>query len=129
MPSHPSSYSPLETLLILQSLTSQSSAPSTFDNISELLKSNKFVRDDPGFDVARFAPDAIRELYLEYMREEVKSRSVTTGTGSVQNGHADGGEEPGSKRRRLESPGIETVEDAEKYRGWLPGLLGQLYAR
>jgi hypothetical protein len=125
MPPHSSTYSPLEILLIFQSLTAQPLLPSTFDNVSELLKTNKFIRDGPGFDVAKVAPDALRDLYLGTIRDEVKSQAVVTGE---RNGVGDDGDEQhGSKKRRLESPDIETVEDAEKYRDRLPRLVEQFY--
>ena len=112
-------YTPLESLLLFQSLAVFGTDPNVFGRISELLKNNILVRDGDRYDPGRLSPDSLRELYLELLREELKSELEDETPGDASP----------SKKRKIQNPPLPTIKDAKEYSGKLPQLVDRLYAR
>jgi hypothetical protein len=111
-------YTPLESLLLFQSLSVFGTDPNTFLKISDLLKNNVLVRDGDSYDPGRLSPDALRELYLQLLRDESRSEI-----------EAQAGDISPSKKRKIPTPALPTIKDAKEYSEKLPQLVDRLYAR
>ncbi|KFY68274.1 hypothetical protein V496_01194 [Pseudogymnoascus sp. VKM F-4515 (FW-2607)] len=112
-------YTPLESLLLFQSLAVFGTDANVFARISDLLKNNLLVRDGDRYDPGRLSPDSLRELYLQLLREELKSELEDDTPGDASP----------SKKRKIQSPPLPTIKDAKEYSGKLPQLVDRLYAR
>ncbi|KFX87301.1 hypothetical protein V490_08361 [Pseudogymnoascus sp. VKM F-3557] len=112
-------YTPLESLLLFQSLAVFGTDANVFARISDLLKNNILVRDGDRYDPGRLSPDSLRELYLQLLRDELKSELEEEIPGDVSP----------SKKRKIQSPPLPTIKDAKEYSGKLPQLVDRLYAR
>jgi hypothetical protein len=113
-------YTPLESLLLFQSLTVYGTDPDVFIRTSHLLKTNTLIRDGKTFDPGRLSPDALRELYLQLLREELRLEA-TQGEGK--------GDASPTRKRKLASPQLPTIKDANEYSEKLPQLVDRLYGR
>ncbi|OBT43831.1 hypothetical protein VE00_05389 [Pseudogymnoascus sp. WSF 3629] len=112
-------YTPLESLLLFQSLAVFGTEANVFARISDLLKNNILIRDGDRYDPGRLSPDSLRELYLQLLREELKSELEAEIPGDASP----------SKKRKIQSPPLPTIKDAKEYSGKLPQLVDRLYAR
>ncbi|KFY15521.1 hypothetical protein V492_01936 [Pseudogymnoascus sp. VKM F-4246] len=112
-------YTPLESLLLFQSLAVFGTDANVFARISDLLKNNILVRDGDRYDPGRLSPDSLRELYLKLLSEELKSELEDETPGDASP----------SKKRKIQSPPLPTIKDAKEYSGKLPQLVDRLYAR
>lgn len=116
-----SAYTPLESLFLFQFLLKFGIEPSTFSRISELLNRNALIRQEKTYDAARLSPDALRELFLHLLREELQdeaARSESPGPG------------PGvSRKRKVQSPALPTLKEAREHVEKLPILVDRLYAK
>ena len=122
-------YTPLEQLLVFQALRSEGvNSHSVFNRISDQLKSIPLVKNNTSYDSGRLSPDALRELYLWLLKEEVKAD-----LGRRLDGEDGGGRnietEPGSRKRKLPSPKLATVHEASQHAHLIPQLATRLYAR
>ena len=113
-------YTPLESLLLFQSLTAWGTDPDVFIRTSNLLKTNTLIRDGDTYDPGRLSPDALRELYLQLLREELRLEA-TQGEGK--------GDASPTRKRKLASPQLPTIKDANEYSEKLPQLVDRLYGR
>lgn len=113
-------YTPLESLLLFQSLTVSGTDPEVFIRTSALLKTNALIRDGDTYDPGRLSPDALRELYLQLLREELRLEA-TQGEGK--------GDASPTRKRKLPSPQLPTIKDANEYSEKLPQLVDRLYGR
>ncbi|KAK5011146.1 hypothetical protein LTR60_004819, partial [Cryomyces antarcticus] len=120
-------YTPLESLLLFQSLKEHGIQPSSFSKVSDLLKNAPLVRDAPTFDSGRLSPDSLRELYLGLLKEEVKSELEDTSNGDRET--QSGGLSPGARKRKAPSPSLPSVQDAAKHAHLVPQLVQRLYVR
>lgn len=127
MTSQPSSYTPLESLLLFQALRNQHNKLDdsfSFNRISNQLKSIPIIHDDASYDSGRLSPDALRDLYLSLLKEEVKrdlERQLERAN-DVSNG--DGA----SRKRKAPSPPLPTVREAAQHSHLIPQLVARLYA-
>ena len=121
----PSSYTPLESLLLFQALLADGVTSIPFNNISNQLLSIPLVRNDPLFDRARLEPAALKRLYLGLLKEEAQEH-VDKGDATGQDGR-DG--VTNSRKRRAPTPSLPTVEEAAKNAYLIPKLIYRLYAR
>ncbi|KAG0646104.1 hypothetical protein D0Z07_8169 [Hyphodiscus hymeniophilus] len=112
-------YTPLESLLLFQSLATHGTDEKSFARISELLTSNVFVKDGDTYDPERLRSDSLRELFLLLMRDELRAE---------EDGLEIGGQ-PTSNKRKVPSPALPTIKDAEDHKDKLPILVDRLYAR
>jgi Bromodomain len=113
-------YTPLECLLLFQSLVAYGTKDQDLDRISDLLTNNSLIKDGPTYDAQRLSSSALRQLYLQLLRDELKAEE--------QDGHEEGGQ-TASKKRKLQSPPLPSFKDAQEYRDKLPLLVDRLYAR
>ncbi|KAI9824611.1 MAG: hypothetical protein M1832_001701 [Thelocarpon impressellum] len=123
-------YTALEILLLCQSLARLGTDPASFSRISDALKSNALVREAKAFDIGRLSPDALRELYLNLLKDEESTDGGANGTpgGAGPNGQA-GPQDPtssaGSRKRKIPSPLPGGTQDASS----LSHLVDRLYNR
>jgi Bromodomain len=109
-------YTPLESLLLFQSLAKYGAEPPAFSTISDLLKGNPLVRQAKTFDTGRLSPDALRELYLSLLKEEAGSEIGRNG--SLEQPGDEG--QSNSRKRKLQAPDV--AQQAQQ-------LVKRLYAR
>ncbi|KAG4029301.1 hypothetical protein MFRU_016g00570 [Monilinia fructicola] len=114
-------YTPLECLLLFQSLVAYGTDQHSFIQISHLLTNNSLIKDGETYDAGRLSAELLRDLYLRLLREELKNDVE-------QDVQAENGPSP-SKKRKLSSPHLSTIKDAQPYREKLPILVERLYAR
>ncbi|KAL2833031.1 Bromodomain-containing protein [Aspergillus cavernicola] len=120
-----SAYTPLESLLFFQSLAALDTRPASFVSISDLLRSNKFVRDNGAFDAHRLSPESLEDLYTTLMRDGIDSSAPES------NGHHPDSASPGNpKKRKITSPRPDGLSDGGRgHVGFVPGLVSHLYAK
>ncbi|KND94404.1 hypothetical protein TOPH_00952 [Tolypocladium ophioglossoides CBS 100239] len=118
----PAAYTPLESLFLFQSLLAHGVDTGAFVRISELLKNNALIKSGATYDPARLTPDALQQLFLLLLREEVKGDEARPdGT--------DASASPGSRKRKLGSPPLPSLKDAHKHIEKVPALVDRLYSR
>ncbi|PQE21943.1 hypothetical protein CJF32_00009931 [Rutstroemia sp. NJR-2017a WRK4] len=116
-----SAYTPLECLLLFQSLVAYGTDSSSFVRISHALTNNPLVKDGETYDAKRLSADSLGSLYLRLVREELRSEA-----------EQDAQEEPGqspTKKRKLSNSPLPSLKDAQDYREKLPQLVDRLYSR
>lgn len=124
----PTAYTPLESLLLFQALRSEGvNSHAVFNRISEQIKSISIVRDDPHSNSGRLSPDALQELYLWLLKEEVKRdlERQFERESVLQNGNVS----PNSRKRKAPSPSLPTVREASQHAHLIPQLVTRLYTR
>nr|POE83318.1 hypothetical protein CFP56_69324 [Quercus suber] len=127
MTSLPTSYTPLESLLLFNALRVEGITAPTFSRISEQLKSVPLIRSDPTYDADRLSPDALRQLYLDLLKDEVKwdlQRQLDNDTALV-----NGDSLPTSRKRKAASPTLPSIHDAAQHSHLIPQLVARLYKR
>ncbi|KAG6010249.1 hypothetical protein E4U21_007298 [Claviceps maximensis] len=138
---NPAAYTSLESLFLFQSLVTHGFDTEAFARISDSLKDNALVRSDKSFDAARLAPDALQQLFLALLRDEVqgetgRSETATTTDGTVStsasasaSATASGSNSPASRKRKLGSPPLPSLREAYEHIDKIPLLVDRLYAR
>ncbi|KAL5340761.1 hypothetical protein BJX70DRAFT_360317 [Aspergillus crustosus] len=121
-----SAYTPFESLLFFQFLTTFDTRPTSFVSISDLLRNNKFVRENGAFDARRLSPEALEELYSTLMRDGGDSTSSTE-----PNGHQSGTPSPSNpKKRKITNLRPDGLPDTGKSNpGLAPFLTSHLYTK
>lgn len=66
-------YTTLESLLLFQSFATYGVEPTVFIRISKLLKKILHISAAERFEPSRLSSDALRNFYLQILKEEVKS--------------------------------------------------------
>ncbi|KAK4902637.1 hypothetical protein LTR27_000575 [Elasticomyces elasticus] len=122
-------YTPLEQLLLFQALRHEGvnngdTINLSFNRISEQLKAIPTVRNDAAYDADRLSPDALRELYLWLLKEEIKHDLQREVEGEDDHATTNGD----TRKRKAPSPPLPTVEDAVKHAYLIPQLVTRLYA-
>ncbi|CAK3988487.1 hypothetical protein DOTSEDRAFT_67604 [Lecanosticta acicola] len=120
-----SAYTPLETLLLFQALRADGVDSISFNRISEQLKNIPSIRNDRRYDGGRLSPDALRELYLTLLKDEVKRDLERQANGDNQ--LTNGDVSPASRKRKAPSPSLPTVSEATKHSHLIPQLVTRLY--
>ncbi|KUJ13627.1 uncharacterized protein LY89DRAFT_160892 [Mollisia scopiformis] len=110
-------HTPLECLLLFQSLVAYGTEDQDFQRISDLLTNNPIVKDGDTYDAQRLTTDALRQIYMQLLRDE------------LQAAEQEGEDGTQSKKRKLQSPPLPSIKDAHEYREKLPQLVDRLYAR
>ncbi|TVY47204.1 hypothetical protein LOCC1_G003426 [Lachnellula occidentalis] len=113
-------YTPLECLLLFQSLVYYGTQDDVFSQISELMNSTALVTEGPTFDPQRLSAQSLRAQYLQLLHDEFKVE---------KEGTPEDGSQPGSKKRKLQSPPPPSLADAQQHKDKLPLLVDRLYAR
>ncbi|CAL3973400.1 hypothetical protein PZA11_005650 [Diplocarpon coronariae] len=109
-------YTPLECLLLFQTLVVYGAEEQDFERISSLLTNNALVKDADTYNAQRLSADALRTLYLRLLRDELRSEE-------------DAQEDHTSRKRKLPTPPLPSIKDALEYKEKLPLLVNRLYAR
>ncbi|PFH62322.1 hypothetical protein XA68_14182 [Ophiocordyceps unilateralis] len=112
-------YTPLESLFLFQSLLGHGIDAGAFVRISELLTNNALIKNGDTYDPSRLTPEALQQLFLLLLREELKSESDGQ----------DGSSSPGPRKRKLGSPPLPSLKDAREHIEKLPVLVDRLYSR
>ncbi|KAL4879178.1 hypothetical protein BJY04DRAFT_220540 [Aspergillus karnatakaensis] len=120
-----SAYTPFESLLFFQFLTTFDTRPTSFVSISDLLRNNKFVREHGSFDARRLSPEALEDLYSTLMRDGGAASSAEP------NGHHQDSTSPSNpKKRKIASSRPDGLPDSGKSNpGLAPFLTSHLYAK
>jgi len=113
-------YTPLECLLLFQSLVVYGTQEDVFSQISELLNSTALVTEGPTYDPQRLSEHSLRAQYLQLLHDELKAEEQES---------QEDGSQPGSRKRKLQSPPLPSLKDAQQYKDKLPLLVDRLYAR
>ena len=119
----PDVHTPLESLLLFQTLHPFTTEPPSFGKISDTLKNNELLRESDSFELNRLEPDALKNLYLRLLKEEAKSEAKGRDLVGQRN------EQQNQRKRKLSSPPLETVDEALQYNHLLPQLVNRLYFR
>ncbi len=114
-------YTPLESLLLFQALPHYGFDPAAFAKISVLLTSNHLVKSDETYDAGRLRPDALQDLFLQLLRDELRA--------DEPGANGDASPTPNSRKRKLPTPPLPTLQDAGAYLHRIPALIESLYAR
>ncbi|KAM6477181.1 hypothetical protein HDV62DRAFT_211808 [Trichoderma sp. SZMC 28011] len=123
----PAAYTPLESLFLFQSLLSHGVDSGAFARISELLKGNALIKSGDTYDAARLAPEALQQLFLRLLRDELKGDAERAEGGAATGG--DGLGSPGSRKRKLGSPPLPTLKEIYENIDRIPAIVNRLYAR
>ncbi|SZF03631.1 unnamed protein product [Blumeria hordei] len=113
-------YTPLECLLLFQSLVALGTDDEDFVNISDLLKKSPLVRGNPSYDPKRLDAKSLQQLYLRILRDELRLEE------------SDGREENSRvhpKKRKYISSAPLLLNDSRKYKHKLHMLEDSLYAK
>lgn len=116
--SNPTTYTPLESLFLFQSLLNFGIDAAAFTRISETLKSNALIKGGETYDPTRLTPGALQRLFLLLLREELTRDAE----------QADAAASP-SKRRKTTIPPIQTLTEAFNHVSKVPSLVERLYGR
>nr|POE46904.1 alpha-glucosides permease mph3 [Quercus suber] len=127
MTSLPTSYTPLESLLLFHTLRVEGVTSPSFSRISDQLKSVPLIRSDPSYDADRLGPDALRQLYLDLLKDEVKhdlQRQLDNDPPL-----ANGDSSLTSRKRKAASPTLPSIHEAAQHSHLIPQLVARLYTR
>ncbi|KAE8161258.1 Bromodomain-containing protein [Aspergillus tamarii] len=123
-----SAYTPFESLLFFQSLAALDGRPTNFVSISDVLRSNPFIRQNGAFDAGRLAPEALEELYTTLMRDGGNSADIISSL--EPNGYHVEGNSANPKKRKITSPRPDGfVDKGISHAAIIPDLVSHLYAR
>ncbi|KAI4181567.1 MAG: hypothetical protein LQ346_006735 [Caloplaca aetnensis] len=111
----------LETLLILRGIQTYGTGSPALDRLSQALKSSDVI-PKTGRDYELFESKALSSLYIRLLKEEVKLESQNNDDSvCLQDGIRN------SEERKLSSPPLETMEQAEGYSYLIPRLATKVY--
>ncbi|KAK2002484.1 hypothetical protein LX36DRAFT_652133 [Colletotrichum falcatum] len=119
---NPAAYTPLESLFLFQAILKHGVEAAAFIKVSDLLVNNSLIKDDESYDAKRLSPDALRQLFLHLLQEELRSEAATAEK-------PDGTLSPSSKKRKLNRPPLPTLKEVKEQLHKLPALVDRLYAR
>ncbi|KAK1499165.1 hypothetical protein CTAM01_07086 [Colletotrichum tamarilloi] len=118
---NPAAYTPLESLFLFQAILKHGVEATAFVKVSDLLVNNSLIKDDKTYDAKRLSPDALRQLFLHLLQEELRIENATTDK-------ADGAS-PTLKKRKLSHPPPPTLKEVKEQSHRFPALVDRLYAR
>ncbi|VUC35181.1 unnamed protein product [Clonostachys rosea] len=118
--SYPPTYTPLESLLLFQSILSQGIDTAAFARISEQLRNNGLVKGDQKYDPTRLSPEALQQFFFRLFQEELKGETAPANDGSTS---------PSSKKRKIASPPLPSLKEVYENIDKIPVLVNRLYAR
>ena len=123
-------YTPLETLLLSQSLATYGTDPTCFSRISRSLQENALLRQQETFDPERLHPDALRNLYSALLEE---GRKLNGYAGQEKEGNGvngtDATSEVGSRKRKLSTPSVDSNSSPRQNSSTIIQLIDRLYVR
>ena len=119
----PDVHTPLESLLLFQTLHPFTADPPSFGKISDTLKNSELLRESEFFELNRLEPEALENLYLRLLKEEARSEA------KVRDLDGQNNEQQDARKHQTSSPLLETVDEALQYNHLLPQLVNRLYFR
>ena len=118
----PTAHTPLEKLFLYRLVIQHQITEQAFVEISRILRDNKYLQDEPGFNEARLTPEALRGLFFQILRDEL------AGDDAKSNGEkASGSPSPSSRKRKLPAPLPSTLKEACAHAQTIVSLLDKLY--
>ncbi|KAF2115616.1 Bromodomain-containing protein [Lophiotrema nucula] len=117
-------YTPLESLLLFQSLATYGVDAPSFSRISDLLKKNPHINSHERYQSGRLSPDALRNFYSHLLKEQIKLERQN----GVTDAEGQNGEVRNSRKRKAPSPNLPTVQEAAQDSSLIPKLVENLYA-
>ncbi|KAJ3950334.1 uncharacterized protein N0V96_001478 [Colletotrichum fioriniae] len=118
---NPAAYTPLESLFLFQAILKHGVEAPAFIKVSDLLVNNSLIKDDKTYDAKRLSPDALRQLFLHLLQEELRIENATT--------DKPDGASPTLKKRKLSHPPLPTLKEVKEQSHRFPALVDRLYAR
>ncbi|MCJ1429543.1 hypothetical protein MMC29_007458, partial [Sticta canariensis] len=122
--SEPDTHTPLEMLLLFQTLDPSDPTPPSFTKLSDSLKNNVLLRESASYDPSRLDPDSLKQLYLRLVKEE-----ATIDVNAVDKAKYDKDGQPNPHPATLSSPLLDSVNEFCRHVTMLPSLLNRLYFR
>ncbi|KXJ97190.1 hypothetical protein Micbo1qcDRAFT_155998 [Microdochium bolleyi] len=119
---NPTEYTILESLFLVQLLPKHGFLNGAFGRISDDLRKTPLILEQDTYDAARLSPEALQELALRLLRDEQRREAEIAEKNAA-------GLSPTSKKRKLQSPPLPSLEDAHRYVDKLPLLVNRLWAR
>ncbi|EFX06415.1 hmg-i/hmg-y, DNA-binding protein [Grosmannia clavigera kw1407] len=127
------SFTPLECLLLYQSVCQRGIDSEAFVQISATLRNNSYIRSDKSYNADRLSSESLQQFFLHLLREELKvedqyrsNGGTSPASGSAANSGA-GNLSPNSKKRKLPSPTLLALTDLYHHFEILPVLGFRLY--
>ena len=114
-------HTPLEVFLLVQSLRAGEAEVSSFSKLSDTLTQNDFIRESSNYEPERLAPDSLKRLYLEVLREELRREKSRSSSPTK-----DGDHNP--RKRKLSTLPLDSVAETSEQRHLLPMMANRLYA-
>ncbi|EPE07132.1 hmg-i hmg- dna-binding protein [Ophiostoma piceae UAMH 11346] len=75
-PFKPSSFTPLESFFLFQSILQYGVEPESFVRIAVVLQNNAFIRSDESFNAARLTAESLRQFFLYLLEEIARERKL-----------------------------------------------------
>ncbi|KAL1890233.1 hypothetical protein Sste5346_008387 [Sporothrix stenoceras] len=113
-----SSFTPLESLLLFQSILKHGVEPDAFGRIADVLRQNPFIKSDDRYNADRLTGEALQQLFVNLLREFDSSASESAG------GAAGSGEAADKNADTKDKNAAGSTADAQ-----LPTLVERLYVR
>ncbi|GAB1312763.1 Bromo domain-containing protein [Madurella fahalii] len=104
----PTPHTPLETLLLFRGIAQYGLEAAAFASIAEALQNNQLVKNDSTYDATRLSAEALQELFLQLLWEELKTESESTPL-------PDGTLSPVSKKPKSQPSPPQTLRDARQH--------------
>ncbi|KAI2631862.1 hypothetical protein GGR54DRAFT_581248 [Hypoxylon sp. NC1633] len=124
-------YTPLEAFALFQELNrnfQNGLVIGTFSRISDTLRTTPLIYEQDTYDADRLSPESLQNFALQLLREERKEeKKRETEAAAVDKNSAS--LSPNSRKRKLQSPPLPTLQDALEQKDKLPILVEKLYAR
>ena len=114
----PDVHTPLESLLLFQTLYPFDSHPPSFSQISDILKTNELLKESDSGTKTRLEPESLRSHYLQLLEEEIRIDIER------DQSHRDGFS---PRKRKRSIPPLENVDEALQYKHLLPRVVNRLY--
>ncbi|KAL9611277.1 MAG: hypothetical protein Q9167_004074 [Letrouitia subvulpina] len=116
-------FTPLETLVLLQTLQQQDLEPPSFDSISASLKSQKILQRGENAIQDHLDAASVKTLYLRLLKEEAKIQAQPQ---EQEPKDQDGQINP--RKRKLSSSPLDSVDQATRFNHLIPQIADRIYA-
>ncbi|KAI9891966.1 MAG: hypothetical protein M1814_002161 [Vezdaea aestivalis] len=125
-------YTPLESLILFQSLERYGTEPEAFQKTSAILLHNEYVAEASGADRRRLSAEALKEVYDFLLDQELNTRE-NNGNSNRSNGlseaHATSNGSSSPRKRKLGSRSPTPSATLMNSPHMLPRLVTRLYSR
>ncbi|KAI1781199.1 hypothetical protein F4818DRAFT_398319 [Hypoxylon cercidicola] len=96
----------------------------TFGRISDTLKHTPLIYEQDEYDASRLSPESLQDFVLQILKEE-KRREAEAAAADRNSASLS----PNSRKRKLPSPPLPTIQEALEQKDKLPNLVEKLYFR